>query len=144
VFSVFSAPLWQEVYSAQARNNGIFGYLKNRGIHAIVAAMKSPALILFIIFNLLAINLVSATSMYNDEVNDLHQLQAHDDAQNAASATCVDESTCDHFCHISAHMMGFISYPALLSTVDTSTVVVIQDEKFYSLSLDPPSQPPRA
>jgi len=106
--------------------------------------MKSPALILFIIFNLLTISLVSASNMYEDEVNDKHHAQIHDDTLNSAPASCVDESSCDHFCHISAHMVGFITHVTSLSTVDASMVVAIQDEIFHSLSLDPPSQPPRA
>ncbi len=109
--------------------------------------MKSFSLVLFIIFNLLAVNMASAFNMYNDEeTTESHFAQIHDDAGLSGSVddlSC-DEPSCDHFCHFSAHVVGLISCMTLISMVDTSILVAVQDETFYSFTLDPPSHPPRA
>jgi len=103
--------------------------------------MKSPILILFIIFNLLAVNLVLASNMYDEEKSESHLVQSHDDT---ASENCIDESSCDHFCHASAHMLGFISHNIQLATVDVSQIFTILDDQFYSLTFDPLLRPPQA
>lgn len=103
--------------------------------------MKSPLIILFIIFNLLAINLVSANSQYDEEIAPSHLLKTHVDA---TQAMCADESSCDHCCHISAHMTGVISQVIQITTFNTFTTHISLNESFYSLTLDPPVQPPQA
>jgi hypothetical protein len=103
--------------------------------------VKSPILIVFIIFNLLAVNLVSATVMYDEETTESHLVQSPDDS---VPASCIDESSCDHFCHISAHMLGFISHATPLANSDASIAYPVKDEPFHSLTVDPPTQPPQA
>ena len=103
--------------------------------------MKSPVLILFIIFNLLAVNLVSAATMYDEGSTESHFVQSHDDS---ALANSIDDSSCDHFCHISAHLLGFINHITSLSPIDISNSFATQDDPFHSLTLDPPTQPPQA
>jgi len=108
--------------------------------------MKSFTLISLIIFNLLAINMASALGVYGEQTTDSHHVQTHDDTQlstNIDDPGCEGHS-CDHSCHFSAHVVGLISYISLLSTGDTSTLVAISSETFYSLTFNPPLQPPRA
>ncbi len=105
--------------------------------------MKSPALILFIIFNLLTINMAMANNMYDKETGESHLLQTQANAQDVTAAKCVDDASCDHSCHLSAHMVAVTSHVTSLSTVNTSMAVVMQDVAFYSLIPEPPSQPPR-
>jgi len=55
-----------------------------------------------------------------------------------------DDSKCDHMCHFSLHMMGFISQYAELPIVHLAAALSITNESFASLILDPPFQPPQA
>jgi hypothetical protein len=103
--------------------------------------MKSPFLILFIIFNLLAINLVSANNMYDEKMTESHLIQLQDDSE---LGVCIDESVCSHFCHISSHMLGLISPLAQVVTVASGSTYFISNASFHSLILTPPSQPPKA
>ena len=102
--------------------------------------MKSPLIILFIIFNLLAVNIASAMSMYDGETSESHHVQSHDDT---APAISVDDTSCDHLCHFSAHMVGLISQTIALSTAVNSTTFINHDEQFHSIPLHPPTRPPR-
>ncbi len=138
--------------------------------------MKSPILILFIIFNLLAINLVSANSEFDEETVASHLLQSHtgshhtdshvdshtgshidtmhshasaahnhtDNQSIATTVSCADESSCDHCCHISAHMIGFITRLSTISTVTTSVTFDKFSEQLSSLAIAPPYHPPQA
>ena len=108
--------------------------------------MKSPILILFIIFNLLAINLVSASNMYDGEMTESHliQLQADESLNEAVLASCIDESSCDDFCHVTTHMLGFISQTSTLTVVGAFVSLTSTHEMFYSLTLDPLLEPPQS
>jgi len=107
--------------------------------------MKSPLLILFIIFNLLAINLVSAMNIYNEETTESHHVHSQDSsAENTVLEHAFDTSSCDHLCHVSSHMVGFISQITHIQTVDNSIDLPVLNEPLHSLILDPPFQPPKA
>jgi hypothetical protein len=107
--------------------------------------MKSPILILFIILNLLSVNLVSAMNIYNEDTSESHLVHEQTSStQDVVLASCVDESSCDHFCHISAHMVGFITQITQITTVNTVVSSSVLIEQFHSLTLDPPYQPPQA
>jgi len=103
--------------------------------------MKSPFIVLFIIFNLLTINLVSASNMYDEKMTESHLMQAQDDSD---LGVCIDESSCDHFCHISSHMLGLISQLPQAPTVVAGTTYFTSNNPFHSLTLPPPFQPPKA
>ncbi len=113
--------------------------------------MKSFALISFIILNLLLVSFVSAMGSINEETQS-HATQTHQiqndvyEAENADKngLNHIDESKCDHMCHIASHMMGFISLFTEQPIVDTSITLSIVNESFLSLTLDPPYQPPQA
>jgi len=111
--------------------------------------MKSPVLTIFIVLNLLVINLASANNMYDEELSESYlvqlssgQLQGEDLDQSLA-ASCIDESSCDYFCHISTHMLGYISHTSVSTYHYVSVPFIIEHESLHSLSLDPPSEPPR-
>jgi len=104
--------------------------------------MKSPALILFIIFNLLAINLVSASNMYDDKMTESHLVSAHDD--NSTLVDSHDEAVCTHFCHISSHMVGFISQIKPPPVITAHVIYFTLNKRFQSFIHTPPSQPPKA
>jgi hypothetical protein len=108
--------------------------------------MKSPIFTLLIIFNLLAINLASASNMYDEEISESHLIQLQTDLSldEAALESCLDESSCDHFCHVTAHMLGVISQPPALDAVGASVASITTREIFHSLTQEPPSEPPRA
>jgi len=107
--------------------------------------MKSPILTLLIIFNLLTISLVSASNMYDEDITKSHltQLQTDQSLDEAILASCIDESSCDHFCHVTAHMLGIFSQTPTLTNVGASVSFIITHEVFHSLTQDPPSEPPR-
>jgi hypothetical protein len=102
--------------------------------------MKSPFLILFIIFNMLSINLVSASDWYDIE-SDTHILEVESDTVGTSS---VDQSDCDHFCHISSHMVGIVTQVFPHLTTNPETNFFAQNELFTSQTLSPPIQPPIA
>jgi hypothetical protein len=102
--------------------------------------MKSPLLIIFIIFNLLTINLVSAGNLYGGDI-DSQTVQVQKDAETTSS---VSEPDCDHFCHISSHMVGFISVAAQPYSDNAASTFIRLKQKSVSLSLTSPSQPPKA
>jgi len=113
--------------------------------------MKSPILILVIIFNLLAINFASANSEFDEETVEAHLLQNHEgsahnhtDAKSVTSTVNTDKSSCDHCCHISAHMMGFITRISTVSIVGTSFTFNKFSEQLSSLAIAPPYHPPQA
>ena len=81
----------------------------------------------------------------DEDITETHLIHSQNDsAENAVLASCIDESSCDHFCHISSHMVGFISQIAQLSIVDTAIILPVLNEQVHSLILDPPFQPPQA
>ena len=104
--------------------------------------MKSPILILFIILNLLVVNLASATSMHVEESSESHLTHAQDDAKLAGDIAEVDCD--DHSCHLSTHMIGLIQYVAPLSFSGASIGFTSIDESLKYLNLDPPFEPPKA
>jgi len=108
--------------------------------------MKSPILTLLIIFNLLTINLVSANIMYNEGITESHltQLQTDLSMDEAIFASCIDESSCDHFCHVTTHMLGIFIQTPVFTNVVASVPFITTHEIFHSLTQDPPSEPPRA
>ena len=102
--------------------------------------MKSPILILFIIFNLLAINLVSASNVYEEKVTESHMMQLADDADSS-----IGKSACDDHCgHISSHIMGLISHITQPTAINTPTLYFTLNKQFNSFVLSPPSHPPKA
>jgi len=103
--------------------------------------MKSPVLILFIIFNMLTINLVSASAMYDEEMAESHLIQLQEEGD---LSSCIDESVCDHFCHISSHMIGLISQTVHDISVDIDNLYTAISEQVLPYTLSPPSQPPKA
>jgi len=113
--------------------------------------MKSPLLILFVIFNLLAVSTVSAMKVYEEEVKESHLIKSHDHAAHehemddeASLASCIDESSCDHFCHVSAHMIGLISQNKPIITNDSALFFSRYTQRLDNINLDPPSEPPQA
>ncbi len=58
--------------------------------------------------------------------------------------SCVDEAVCSHFCHISAHMVGIVSQKIHVSAANMSSSYLPLNESFHSLTISPPSQPPKA
>jgi len=104
--------------------------------------MKSPILILFIILNLLAVNIASAMNMHVEESSETHLAHTQDDMKLAGDIT---EADCDdHSCHLSTHMIGLTHYVAPLSISDASTGFTSLDDPLQYLNLDPPSEPPKA
>ena len=113
--------------------------------------MKSPLLILFVIFNLLAVSTVSAMKVYEEEVKDSHLVNSYGHATHenemddeVTLASCIDESSCDHFCHVSAHMIGLISQDKPITPNDSALFFYRYSQRFKSTNLDPPSEPPQA
>lgn len=113
--------------------------------------MKSPLLILFVIFNLLAVSTVSAMKAYEEEVKESHLINSHDLAtyeheigDEAILASCIDESSCDNFCHVSAHMIGFISQDKPITPIDSALFFNRYTQRLNTINLDPPSEPPQA
>jgi len=103
--------------------------------------MKSSFLILFIIFNMLTINLVSASKMYDEKTSESHLIQIQGESD---LGSCIDESACDHFCHFSSHMMGLISQITQPLTTEVAVTYFALNEAFHSLIIPPPFQPPKA
>jgi hypothetical protein len=101
--------------------------------------MKSPLLILFIIFNMLTINLALAGDWYDSESDSHVSL-----VQDAAVTSTDSQSDCDHFCHISSHLVGIVSQILPYLTINTVTVFRALNELFTSRALTPPIQPPIA
>lgn len=107
--------------------------------------MKSPFITLLIIFNLLAINLAWAGNIYDEQLSDSHLVQVllGDVADDLSLSGCIDESSCDHFCHVTAHMVGVFSQASIDHAQISSVPFLLLDESAYSLSLDQPSEPPQ-
>ncbi|HED35060.1 MAG TPA: hypothetical protein ENJ08_12750 [Gammaproteobacteria bacterium] len=114
--------------------------------------MKPPFIIFFLLFNLLAVNLAVADNILKDELSGIHSHISHDhqghlsadnqmDSDSKASSS--DEPDCNHFCHISAHLAGFVSQITPPLKISSNTSFTTISETMYSLSLAPPSQPPR-
>jgi len=108
--------------------------------------MKSPLLILFVIFNLLAVSTVSAMKAYEEEVKESHLIKSHEHEMDdeATLASCIDESSCDNFCHVSAHMIGFISQDKPIIPNDSTLFFNRYTQRLNTINLDPPSEPPQA
>ena len=104
--------------------------------------MKSPIIMLFIIFNLLAVSIAGATSMHVEELTESHLAHTQDDVKLAGD---IAETDCDDYsCHLSSHLVGLIQYLAPLSFSETSMGFTSLDDPLQYLSLDPPSEPPKA
>jgi len=84
--------------------------------------------------------------MYDEEISESHlvQLQAGQSLDEAVLANCLDESSCYHFCHVTAHMLGILSQTLALTNVGASVLSITTHEKFHSLTQDTPSEPPRS
>jgi hypothetical protein len=105
--------------------------------------MKSPFLILFLIMNLLTINMVSASNTYDEKVTESHFVS--DQHDNFAPAdTDHDESACNHFCHISSHMVGLVSQIITPFFIRGPVLYFASTKQFHSFIHTPPSQPPKA
>ncbi|MBL1320411.1 MAG: hypothetical protein COA63_005040 [Methylophaga sp.] len=92
---------------------------------------------------MLTINLVSASAMYDDEeeMAESHLIQLQEEGD---LSSCIDESICDHFCHISSHMIGMISQTIHNTSVDSHNLYTAISEQVLPYTLSPPSQPPKA
>ena len=101
--------------------------------------MKSPLLILFLIFNLLAVSMVSAGNLYDEKTSESHLVLSQEES---VLANCIDESSCSDFCHVFSHMVGMISHLNPHVSKQTPLSIIILNESFHSLTLDPPQQPP--
>ena len=113
--------------------------------------MKSPLLILFVIFNLLAVSTVSAMKVYEEEVKESRLIKSHDHAAHeyemddeVTLASCIDESSCDHFCHVSAHMLGLVSQHNSAVTKNSFVFSNRFKQRLYTTNLDLPLEPPQA
>lgn len=103
--------------------------------------MKTHFLIIFIIFNMLTINMASAVNSYDIE-NEHHELEPHNSSDLALSN---NEPDCNHLCHISSHMVGLVSLSAIRLFFTTAhSVAVRSHQKTVSLVLPQPSRPPKA
>ena len=103
--------------------------------------MKSPLIVLFIIFNLLSVNLVAAINMHDEQTTESHLVQKLDDT---ALVSSIDEPDCDHHCHFSSHMTGLITYTTSFSTADSSISYDIRSDQLYSIDLGQLIRPPKA
>ena len=83
--------------------------------------------------------------MYDEQISESPLVQLHSDhsLDEAVLANCIDESSCDHFCHVTAHMLAILSHTPALTNVGTSVPSITTHEIFHSLTPDPPSEPPR-
>lgn len=105
--------------------------------------MKNPLLIMFVILNLLAVNLVLAMDISNESLIDAHHQHSQTDfSAEELLVSCVGDTNCDHFCHISSHMLGLISQFAALPQINEAVVSHAIKQHFPSLIVDPPFQPP--
>lgn len=105
--------------------------------------MKSPFLILFLILNLLAINLASASFSYSEKEAESHSLSAQHD-HSTENHNDHDESKCTHFCHISSHMVGLVSQITTPAFNRDSVSYLAFKKQFDSFIQTPPSEPPKA
>ncbi|MDQ7073269.1 MAG: hypothetical protein Q9N32_07150 [Gammaproteobacteria bacterium] len=90
---------------------------------------------------MLTINLVSASAMYDEGMAESHLIQQQEEGD---LSNCIDESVCDHFCHISSHLIGLISQAIQNSSVDSRNLYSAISEQVLPYTLSPPSQPPKA
>jgi len=111
--------------------------------YAIVGHMKSPFVILFLIVNLLAINVASASNVYDEKQIESHLDSAQHDHALPAD-TDHDESVCNHFCHITSHMMGLVSQIITPSVNRGPNIYFASTKQFHSFIHTPPSEPPKA
>lgn len=103
--------------------------------------MKSPLLIVFIIFNLLTVSMVSAANLYDEQLSE-SQLIVSQINESSALANCIDESSCSDFCHVTSHMVGMITHLAPQISKQTSLPFSILTESFHSVTIDPLQHPP--
>ena len=104
--------------------------------------MKRPLLVLFIVFNMLSANLVMAFNMHDEQQENVSEhVHMQDDT---AVSNDIDESHCDHHCHYSSHMTGFISKTVITPTNDSSMSFGIRSDQLFSIYLDNLFRPPQA
>jgi len=106
--------------------------------------MKSPLLILFIILNLLAVSTVSAMKVFEEEVTESYLVKSYGINNEVTLASCIDESSCDHFCHVTSHMLGIISQDKPIIHNDSALFFNRYTQRLHSINVDPPSEPPQA
>ncbi len=86
--------------------------------------------------------------MYVNGTQDTHQHASEDTGDNttydSVIAKCVDEHSCTHVCHISAHLVGFINQISLISPNHNSISISTENDALYSLILDQLPEPPKA
>ena len=90
-------------------------------------------------------------NVYDEELAESHltQSHSHDDhdhevVQETALATCIDESSCDHFCHFSSHLVGFVSNLPSIANINNMIQYTSLNQSFRSSVLEPPARPPQA
>lgn len=87
--------------------------------------------------------MVSASNTYSDKVTESYLVSAQHDNLSPTD-TDHDESSCSHFCHISSHMMGFVSQIITPSVTRDPVLYFAFKKQFHSFIHTPPSQPPKA
>ena len=104
--------------------------------------MKRPLLVLFIVFNILSANLVMAFNMHDEQQENISEhVHMQDDTVLAVD---IDESHCDHHCHYSSHMTGFVSDSSFLSLDGSGISYDIQNDHLYSVDSGQLLRPPQA
>lgn len=113
--------------------------------------MKSPFLVFLLIFNLLAVSTASAMNVYDEELTESHLTQSsnhgdhdHEVDQETALASCIDESSCDHFCHFSSHLVGFVSNLPSIANINNVIQHVSLNQSLRPSFIEPPTRPPQA
>ncbi len=89
---------------------------------------------------MLTINLVSASEWYDIDSESHITLEQ----KEAVDIFSDSQSDCDHFCHISSHLVGIVSQVFPHLTIKTVSVFPVLKELFTSRTLTPPIQPPIA
>lgn len=102
--------------------------------------MKAHFLIIFIIFNMLAVNVASAVNLY-DIGSEHHELEQH---ENDHASLSNNDADCNHSCHISSHMVGLVSLASPLLFTTAHSVSIQSHSKTVLLFLAEPSRPPKA
>ncbi|MFT7413939.1 MAG: hypothetical protein ACI9FO_000594 [Methylophagaceae bacterium] len=81
--------------------------------------------------------------MYDEKVTASH-LDAAQHDHLTPEDTDHNESTCNHFCHISSHMVGLVSQIITPSITRDAVLYFAFTKQFHSFIHTPPSEPPKA
>jgi hypothetical protein len=87
--------------------------------------------------------MVSASNSYDEKVTESHFVSAQNDDFSSAD-TDHDESACNHFCHITSHMVALVSQITTPVVIRGPVLYFASTKQFHSFIHSPPSQPPKA